>query len=350
MKHTFRIGITPDLYTDAKGEPEKELQRMLGGVEGVEYVPMPDLPDNVAPPEVLNEFDGIFALGTWITAKSLQGVERLAIVARWGVGYDRIDVPAMTASGVLLTINPNAVRRPVAEAILAFIFALSKNLFLQDRITRGGSWRKGLSQLGVSLGGGVLGSVGCGNIGREMFRLSRSLGFARLIACDPHVKQEEVSELGIEIVDIDTVFRESDYVAVNTFLNQQTTGLIGERQFRLMKPTAFFINTARGPIVQHDALVNALAEGRIRGAGIDVFPEEPPPADDPLFRLDNVILAPHAVAWTEELMRDNTVETCQNLLTVARGEVPQAVVNRDVIGKPGFQSKLARFGAKGKNS
>jgi phosphoglycerate dehydrogenase-like enzyme len=130
---------------------------------------------------------------------------------------------------------------------------------------------------------------------------------------------------------------------VNTFLNEQTAGLIGERQLRLMKPTAFFINTARGPIVQHAALVRALEERWIRGAGIDVFPEEPPHENEPLFRMDNVILAPHAVAWTEELMRDNTVETCQNLLAVARGEVPAAVVNREVIGKPGFQAKLARY-------
>jgi phosphoglycerate dehydrogenase-like enzyme len=343
MERIFRIGIGPDLYTDAKGEPEKELERMLGGADGVEYSPVQPLTGNVATPETLNEFDGFFALGTAVTAQSLKGVERLAIIARWGVGYDRIDVPALTEAGVLLTINPKAVRRPVAEAILALIFALSKNLFLQDRITRGGAWRRGLSMLGQSVGGRVLGSVGCGNIGREMFRLSRSLGFARMIACDPHVRQEDVTELGVELVDIDTVFRESDYVAVNTFLNEQTTGLVGERHFRLMKPTAFFINTARGPIVQHEALVKALKEKWIRGAGIDVFPEEPPTAGEPLFQLDNVILAPHAIAWTEELMRDNTVECCENLLTFARGQLPQAIVNRDVLSNPKFQRKLTRL-------
>lgn len=343
MKPNFRIGITSDLYTDAKGEPELELERMLGGVEGIEYSPMPPLPDNEATPESLVEFDGIFALGVKITEASLQGIDRLAIVSRWGVGYDRIDVPALTEAGVVLTIAPNAVRRPVAEAILALIFALSKNLFLLDRITRAGVWRKGLSVLGYSLGGRILGSVGCGNIGREMFRLARSLGFSRMIACDPHVRQEDLDELGVELVDMDTVFRLSDYVAVNTFLNEQTHGLIGEPQFRLMKPTAFFINTARGPIVQHQALVAALKEKWIRGAGIDVFPDEPPPEDDPLFQLDNVILAPHAVAWTEELMRENTIETCQNLLTVARGELPHAIVNRDVLANPKFQAKLARY-------
>ncbi|MCW5980487.1 MAG: hypothetical protein KIT09_20570 [Bryobacteraceae bacterium] len=343
MNPVFRIGITSDLYTDAKGGPERELERMLGGQPGIEYAPMPPQPDNLAQPDTLEQFDGIFALGIHIGAASLRGVERTAVVSRWGVGYDRIDVPALTQAGIALTIAPNAVRRPVAESILALIFALSKNLFLLDRITRAGLWRTGLSRLGYSLGGRVLGSVGCGNIGRELFRLARPLGFSRMIACDPYVRQEDVAALGVELVDMDTVFRDSDYVAVNTFLSEQTQRLIGERHFRLMKPTAFFINTARGPIVQHDALVKALRENWIRGAGIDVFPAEPPRPDEPLYELENVILAPHAVAWTEELMIENTTETCQNLLTIARGELPEAIVNREVLTNPKFQSKLARY-------
>src|SRR5262249_13223928 len=116
-----------------------------------------------------------------------------------------------------------------------------------------------------------------------------------------------------EIVDIDTVFREADFVAVNTFLGESTRDLVNERLFRLMKPTAYFINTARGPIVSHAALVKALQENWIAGAGIDVFPVEPPPPDDPLFQLDNVIVTPHALAWTREIMRDNGREACRHV-------------------------------------
>ena len=118
----------------------------------------------------------------------------------------------------------------------------------------------------------MLGSLGCGNIARELFRIARPLGFSRMLACDPFAKPEQVQSLGVELVDMDTVFRESDFVTVNTFLNESTRGLVGERYFRLMKPTAYLINTARGPIVQHDALVKALREKWIAGAGIDVFP------------------------------------------------------------------------------
>jgi phosphoglycerate dehydrogenase-like enzyme len=130
---------------------------------------------------------------------------------------------------------------------------------------------------------------------------------------------------------------------VNTFLNDSTRGLVGERYFRMMKPTAYFINTARGPIVQHQALVKALKEKWIAGAGIDVFPTEPAPPHDPLYELDNVILAPHALAWTRNIMHDNGVEACGHVMKIARGEIPDSVVNREVLDRPGFRKKLERY-------
>jgi phosphoglycerate dehydrogenase-like enzyme len=343
MNPTFRIGITPDFYTEAKGKFESVLEEQLAGVNGVECAPMPPQSGKVATPDALNQFDAIFWLALKITTESLQNVDRLAVVARWGVGYDMLDVDAMTEANIALAITPNAVRRPVAEAILALVFALLKNIAEQDRLTRAGKWRGDLTRLGRNIPGHTLGSVGCGNIAREVFRLARPLGFSRLLAADPFVKQEQVAELGVEMVDIDTLFRESDFVTINTLLNKNTRGMIGKELFDQMKPTAYFINTARGPIVQHDALVAALRDKRIAGAGIDVFPVEPPPPDDPLFSMDNVIVSPHALAWTQELMRDNGVEACQNVLALSRGELPGGIVNREVIDRPGFQKKLARY-------
>lgn len=343
MSEPFRIGVTPDFYVEAKGKFEAVLEEEVSRVPGVECVSMPPQPDKLGTPDALNQFDALFSLALKITPESLKGVDRLAIVARWGVGYDMIDTDALTEADVLLAITPDAVRRPVAEAILAFIFALIKNLPAQDRLTRGGGWRGDLTTLGRCIPGHVLGSVGCGNIAQELFRLARPLGFSRLIAADPYVKQEQVAHLGVEIVDMETLFRESDFVSVNTLLNKQTHGLIGEKHFNWMKPTAFFINTARGPIVQHEALAAALRDRRIAGAGIDVFPVEPPPKNDPLFALDNVIVTPHALAWTLEIMRDNGIEACRNVLAVARGELPGGIVNREVLDRPGFQKKLARY-------
>lgn len=346
MPSDFHVGITPDFYTEAQGKFEAVIERNFASPDGPKAGPMPPQPGKRATPDALNQFDAIMSLALKITPESLLGVERLAIVARWGVGYDMIDVDALTANDVMLTITPMGVRRPVAEAILTLVFALLKNLRLQDRLTRGGGWRGDLSKLGRNIPGHVLGSLGCGNIAQELFRLAAPLGFSRLIACDPFIQPAQVAHLGVEMVDMDTLFRESDFVTVNTPLNKHTEGLVGSHQFDLMKPSAYFINTARGPIVRHEALVRALREGRIAGAGIDVFPSEPPPKDDPLFEFDNVIVSPHALAWTEEIMRDNGDEACRAVLAVSRGETPGGVVNREVIARPGFQRKLARHRSK----
>ena len=339
----FRLGVTPDFYVEAKGKFEHVLEEQMRAAPEIEYGSMPPQPGKIGTPDALNQFDAIFSLALKIRPDSLAGVDRLGLVAGWGVGYVLIDVDALTRADFALAFTPNGVRRPVAEAILTLIFALLKNLFLQDRLTRAGGWRGDLKTLGRNIPGHVLGSVGCGNIACELFRLARPLGFARLLAADPYVKQAQVADLGIEVVDLDTLFRESDFVTVNTLLNDQTRGLVGAREIALMKPTAYLINTARGPIVQHDALVAALRERRIAGAGIDVFPSEPPPKDDPRFALDNVIVTPHAIAWTEEIMRDNGIEACANVIAFARGEVPGGIVNREVLDRPGFQKKLARW-------
>ena len=343
MTNTFRIGISPDFYVDAKGYFEDVVEKMFAGAPGVEYASMPPQPNKTATPEALDQFDAVVALAIRVTPESVIGVNRLAVISRWGVGFDAINVDALTAADIMLCNTPKGVRRPVAEAILTFAFALSKQVFQLDRMTRAGKWRGDMPGLLGDIRGCALGSVGCGNIARELFGLARPLGFTRLLACDPFVTQEQVKDLGVELVDMDTVFRESDFVSVNTYLNDRTRGLVGERHFRLMKPSAYFINTARGGIVQHDALVKALKEKWIAGAGIDVFPTEPPPKDDPLFALDNVIVSPHALAWTNAIMHDNGVETCSHVLKVAHGEVPDAVVNREVLDRPGFRKKLESY-------
>ena len=346
----FRVGITPDFYVDARGRFEDALATKFGESRFVVYEPMPPQPGNLATADALSQFDAIFSLGLKITRQSLHGVDRLALVARWGVGYDMIDVPALTDAGVALAITPEAVKRPVAEAILTLIFALSKDLREQDRLVRGGKWRGSMRRLGVTLQGRVLGSVGCGNIAREMFRLAQSLGFGRFLAYDPYVNAEIVNALGAELVTLEEVLRSSDYVAVNTLLNESTRGLIGESQLRMMKPTAFLINTARGLIVDQRALTRALQEKWIAGAGIDVFEKEPVDPDDPLLTLDNVILSPHGLAWTEEIARDNGLEACDNILSVASGQAPAGIVNREVLDQPAFRAKLERYQQRSRRS
>ena len=336
----FLVGVTPDFAVEAKGLYEAQLAAKLAAAQ-IAWELMPELPGNAVTPQIADRYDAIFALASWFRADGIQDCQRLAVIARWGVGYDRVDTEALTANGIALAITPNAVRTPVAEAIFTLLLAVAKNLRIQDQVTRAGQWRGALPRMGVNLRGRVLGSIGCGNIGKEMFRLAKPFGFARLIAYDPFLMQAQVDELGVELVPLQTVMREADFVTVNAFLNEQTRGLIGERELRLMKPSACFINTARGPIVDQAALVRLLQDRAIAGAGLDVYETEPPPPDCPLFGLDNVILTPHALPWTEEIARDNSLEACDNIIAVSRGQSPPGLVNKAVLDHPQFKAKLA---------
>jgi phosphoglycerate dehydrogenase-like enzyme len=262
-------------------------------------------------------------------------------LARWGVGYDRVDAEACTQADVLLALTPNSVRRSVAEGIFALIFALAKNLQALDARTRRGRWREDFICNSICLQGRTLGSVGVGSIAGEMFRIARALGFTRLLGYDPYIDPKRAAELGVELVDLDTVMRESDFVAVNTFLSAETRGLVGAKQLGLMKPTAYLINTSRGPVIDEKALIETLQARRIAGAGIDVFEQEPPQKNHPLFALDNVIVAPHAVAWTEESMRGNSIDACLNVRAVYEGRAPETLANPKVVDRPGLQAKLA---------
>ncbi len=336
MGEAFRVGVTADFRTQAAGLLEPALAEVLPGVA---WEFLPDTGESVTP-QALDRCDAVIALSAKFPAEALNGLRRLAVIARWGVGYDRIDVPACTANDVMLAITPEAVRRPVAEGILALIFALAKNLHRLDRLCRAGRWREQIPRNSRNVEGKTLGSIGAGNIASEMFRIARGIGFGRLLAYDPYVAQ---APEGVEMVDLETVMRESDFVAVNCPLSDQTRHLIGSRELGWMKPAAYLINTARGPVVDEQALIAALQERRIAGAGLDVFEQEPVDPANPLLAMDQVIVTPHAVAWTQEVFRDNSLYACRNVAAVTRGEAPRHVVNREVLERPGMQAKLAKW-------
>jgi phosphoglycerate dehydrogenase-like enzyme len=295
-------------------------------------------------PEQVRDLDVLISLKPRVTAGSLEGVERLCAIGRCGVGYDNVDLAACTARDIAVFITPTAVMRPVAESIVLFVLALSHNLVLKDRWVRQGRWTESTRQLGTEPRDRVVGTIGLGNIAGEAIRLLRPFDIARVLAFDPYATAARARELDVELVDLDTVLRESDYVLVNCALTPETRGLIGARELDKMKPEAVIVNTARGPIIQEQALIEALENGRIRGAALDVFEKEPIPPESRLLTLDNVILTSHSVAWTVELFRDMGSMDCQGALAVARGEAPLHVVNREVLDRPGFRAKLEAYG------
>jgi D-3-phosphoglycerate dehydrogenase len=268
---------------------------------------------------------------TRVTPASLAGADRrLKLIARFGVGYDTIDVPACTAAGVLLTIAPDGVRRPVATSALTFVLMLAQKVLIKDRLTRTGRWGEKLDHIGTGLTGRTLGSIGLGNIGAELFRLARPLEMNG-IAHDPVADPALAAELGVRLVDLETLFREADFLAVNCPLNEATRGLVSAHLLGMMKPSAYLINTARGPIVDEHALHDALASGRLAGAGLDVFEEEPTPASNPLLRLENVIVTPHGICFTDECMRRLAESAFRAALDVAAGRTPPYVVNTQAL-------------------
>ncbi|NPV09545.1 MAG: dehydrogenase [Anaerolineae bacterium] len=343
MTQEFIIGLSPDFRSEGLAYVEDYVRSVVGANEGMRYVWLPEMGDT-AQAEEIGRVDAVLSLGIRYSARSFEGVQRLALIARWGVGYDMIDVDACTAAGVAIAIAPRAIGPSVAEGALTLTLALLKRLPEKDRAVRQGLWRGDLPEFGHSTRGIVLGSVGLGNIGSEFMRLAGVFRFPRLLAHDPFVSREKAEALGVELVDLDTLMAECDVVAINCPLNEQTRHLIGARELALMKPTAYLVNTARGPIVDQAALTEALRQGRLAGAGLDVLEKEPPDPDDPILKLNNVILAPHAIAWTTELTRDLTEEACQACLAVARGEVPEHVANPNVLDHPLFRAKLERFG------
>ena len=336
----FRVGLAPGFLNS-----DGELRFKDIGLDLLEEQPHIEyhfiktvLP--FAPPEEMRGLDAFIAFSGVYTAETFEGADRLTLIARHGVGYDNIDLRAATESNVMITITPNGMRRPVAEGIITLMFALSKHVISRDRAVRAGEWRDTL-QIGVELGGRTLGSIGIGNIASELFRLLQPFGM-RLLAYDPYASIELANSLNVELTDLQSLLAESDYVCVCCPLTDETRGLIGARELGLMKSSAFFISTARGPIVNQAALTEALKSKRIRGAGIDVFEEEPVDSDDPLLVLDNVILTPHAIAITDECYQDIGRTNCQRVIQVSRGELPDDIVNREVLDRQGFQEKLAR--------
>lgn len=339
MSDSFLVGISADFQTEAPGLLEPVLDEIFGPLPFVGWRYFPVSGAEVDPGEVRG-FDAVITLKPRFTASSLAGAGRLAVIARWGAGYDVIDVPACTAADVLLAITPESVRKPVAEGIVTLFLALAKNLLARDRLTRSGRHDRQIENAGLGLSGKVFGSVGLGNIATEMFRLLGPFEPARCLAYDPYAGPECAAGLGVHLVDLPTLFRESDFLAVNCLLNDETRGLIDASLLSLMKPTAYFVNTARGGIVKESDLVAVLAARRIAGAGLDVFEQEPLPPDHALTHLDNVILTPHRIAWSDALYRGNGVGACRNVLSLLQGQVPQYTVNREVADRPDFQSKL----------
>ena len=325
----FLVGVSGDVeQTD--GHPLFDLSQLDEAAVAWEWMRSTSElePGDVAP------YDVIVLFSPRVTEATLVGVDRLRLVARLGVGIDNVDVDACTRAGVLVAITPDGVRRPMAAGAMAFVLALAHRLPEMDRHVRRGGWERFL-HVGIGLQGRTLGIVGLGNVGRELAMLAAPFGL-RIIATDPHVAEPPG---GIELRGLDALLEAADFVAVTCPLTDETRHLIGAPELARMKPTAYLVNVARGPIVHEPALIHALQEGVIAGAGLDVFDPEPVSADSAMLSLENVILAPHAVGFTDELLRLSGWSVSRAAIAVRDGRMPEFAIN------PEAAPTLARAGA-----
>jgi phosphoglycerate dehydrogenase-like enzyme len=286
---------------------------------------------------------GLIVLRPWVKRSTFAaGAEELVVIGRSGAGYDKIDLAACTENDVALFNAPDALNHSTASSALMFMLALAKRLPEQDRITRAGQWELQPAVLGSEIEGRVLGIVGLGRSGRELVRLVDPFRM-RVIANSPHADPRQADTLGVQLVSLEQLLKESDFVSLHCRLTPETRGLLRREHFERMKPTAYLINIARGEVIDQEALTEALMSRRIAGAALDVFEHEPLPPDDPLTRLDNVILAPHWSCSTSDIWRATGRAMAEGIIRAAHGEVPANVVNRDVLDRPVFRKKLARF-------
>lgn len=342
MTSQFQVGLVADLLG-----PDGKMVFQDFGLDELEKqsIPYHFLKEDKRPvtPDQISDCDVIISMGQPYVPASFEGVDRLTLIARTGVGYDMVDLDAATEADVMVTITPDATRKPVASATLALMLGLCHRIRIKDAIVRNENWPARFDHMGCEIRDRVVGLIGLGQIGREVVRLVKVFEPARILAADPVISEEDAADIGVEKADLDTVLAESDFVTIHCPLNDRTKHLIGAREFGLMKNTAFLINTARGPIVDQAALTSALTDGTIQGAAIDVFDKEPTDPADPLLNLQNIILAPHASAWTYELFRDIGHDCMKAALAMAKGIQPEHVVNQEVLQRPGLQEKLNRY-------
>jgi D-3-phosphoglycerate dehydrogenase len=283
--------------------------------------------------EKIADADGVTIRTSPLPAAVIERAGRLKVVSRHGVGYDNIDVAALTRRGIPLAIAADANATAVAEHTLYFMLALAKQGLRYDRATREGQWAVRNSLDAVDLLGRRVLIMGFGRIGREVARRCAAFGMAVMVY-DPYVQANVIEAAGDyrSVPDFEAVLGETDVLTVHMPLGADSRGLIGAAELAALPAHAFVINAARGGIVDEAALHDALTSGKIAGAGVDVFDQEPPPEDHPLFALDNVILTPHSAGLSKEAAIRMAISTARNVLAGIDGKLdPSMVVNREVL-------------------
>ena len=340
----FRVAVSADFY-EGESKFKHTAVSIFQEYREIELFPLSEDRSPITPDQIL-QANGVIVHGQVVNRDTVSNSQNLLALGRFGVGFDAVDVQACTSADVLVFITRGAVDRPVAEATVGWMIALAHHVRVKDQLLREGRWDDRTGYMGVELRDRTLGTVGLGGIARETIRLLSVFGMKPPLAFDPYVDPSEADRLGVKLVPLRELMAQADFVSIHCPLNEETNDLIGPSELALMKPGAFLLNTARGGIVNEDALYDALKEGAIAGAALDCFVGEPIVSPHRFGQLENVLLAPHSIAWTDELVRDIGKAVCQGMVDLYKGKRPNGVLNPEVFDRKCFQDKWARIAVK----
>jgi glyoxylate reductase len=322
----------PKIYVTRK-LPERGLQIIR------KHFDMEVWPEYAPPPKktIIEKAKNVDALATLLSdkidAEVFNAAPRLKIVSQLAVGFDNIDIPEATKRGIYVTNTPEVLTDTTADFAWALLMALARRVIEADKYVRTGQWKVGWHpdmMAGRDIYNATIGVVGAGRIGYAVAK--RATGFSMKILFYDVVPRPEIEkDFGAKKVDLDTLLRESDFVSIHVPLMKETQHLINEQKLKMMKKTAYLINNSRGPVVDEKALYKALKEGWIAGAGLDVFEQEPTPADNPLLKLDNVAVAPHISSASIETRSKMGEMVAENLVAFFEGKKPPNLLNADVM-------------------
>lgn len=346
----FKVGLTADFY-DPAGQPKfPDLGlSVLDGHPGIQHHCLDRFEPQIAADQV-RDVQGVVVLTPAVTADSLAEAENLLAIGRFGVGYDSVDVSACTAADVVAFITAGAVDHSVAEGTVAWMLAMTHHLIAKDRLIRTGRWDDRTKYMGCELRERTFGAIGFGGIARATVKMLHGFGMKQAIAYDPFLDTATAERYGVRLVSLPELLAQADFVSIHCPLTPKTRGLIGRKELAMMKHGSYLLNTARGGIVDEVALGEALEQGKIAGAALDCFATEPLREPHPLSHMENVVFAPHSIAWTHELFRDIGHAVCKGMVDLAKGEQPRGVLNPEVFDRPGFQEKWARYRAENKEA
>jgi phosphoglycerate dehydrogenase-like enzyme len=338
----FTVGVGSDFYDQNGAFKLSALQdAFLDLPDDAELITVPVTSRaGVCPADSLSGLDAIVMSGGALNATSIDGNDRLAVVCRWGVGYDSVNLADCAAHGILVTNAPEGVKRSMAHSAMAFVLVLAHRIFDQDRAMRSSNrWNDKHLYLGTGLVGKTLGVIGLGNIGSEIVKVASVFG-CEVIGHDPYA---DLSIAPVARVELNDLMARSDFIIIQCALTPETRGMISRERIAMMKPTAYLINTARGPIVDETALCEALSQRKIAGAALDVFTNEPIEDDSPLLKMDNVILTPHSIGATHDFARKTAESISNSLRAVMNGEMPVNTVNKQQLQASGVQPRYLRY-------